>query len=115
MGDERASDFKGYRRRTLGLDRLPPASRANDLPTAKAAGNSFEKRGLSELHARILAWLKAAPMTDEDLERLHEFKYLAPSTVRKRRSELYQLGRIHQVGTRFNTRNRPMGVWGVAQ
>ncbi len=109
MADE--LDYQAERRRYLGL---PPASRAKDPRTAKAAGDSFEKRGLSELHQKVLDALCHGPMTDEQLERLPQFAGLAPSTIRKRRSELHDLGKIRLVGSKINSRNREMMLWGIA-
>lgn len=91
---------------------LPPASRAKDPPTAKAAGNIFEKRGISSLHEEILdAFKQHGPMTDEELERLAQFADLAPSTARKRRSELFHIGKLWQHDTVKNSRGRKMVRW----
>ena len=99
----------------LDIFTLPPASRTDDLDTAKAAGAIFHRRGLSELHERVLAAFRInGPMTDEVLERLPVFASLAPSTARKRRSELYQLGKLVIYGMVTNSRGRPMIVWTIA-
>lgn len=118
MGDERNSDYGSYRRVTLGLSQaslgLPPASRKKDPETAKDAGRIFEDRGLGSLHRRVLAALEDGPLTDEDLERRPEFAHLAPSTVRKRRHELYDIGTIRCVDTVKNSRGRAMMRWAKA-
>ena len=115
MGDERNSDYGSYRRVTLGLSQasleLPPASRIKDPPTAKESGRIFEDRGLGSLHRQVLAALEDGPLTDEALERRPEFAHLAPSTVRKRRSELYEIGMIEHFDTVRNSRGRSMMRW----
>lgn len=55
----------------------------------------------------INALLARGPMTDGELENLEQFKQYGPSTVRKRRSELYQDGRVIWTG---KTRNK-MKEW----
>ena len=91
---------------------MPPARRRNDLPTAAAAGDSMPRK-LTDLHARVLdAFDEHRRLTDEQLERLPEFASYGPSTIRKRRSELYALGHLKQLGTALNSRGRPMVVWG---
>ena len=118
MGDERNSDYGSYRRVTLGLSQasleLPPASRKKDPATAKDAGRIFEDRGLGSLHRQVLAALEGGPLTDEELERRPEFAHLAPSTVRKRRSELLDVGMIRCVDTMKNSRGRAMMRWAKA-
>ena len=115
MGDELKSDYGSYRRVTLGLSQtsmeLPPASRKKDPETAKEAGRIFEDRGLGSLHRLVLAALEDGPLTDEDLERRPEFARLAPSTARKRRSELLEVGMIRCVDTVLNSRGRKMMRW----
>jgi hypothetical protein len=67
------------------------------------------------LHQAVLDALTAGgPMTDEQLERLPQFAHLGPSTIRKRRSELFQQGAVVAVGESRNSRGRLMLVWGVA-
>ncbi len=73
-------------------------------------------RRRTELHARVLrAFGAVGPMTDEELERLPEFAAMGPSTLRKRRSELFQQGALVIVGERLNTRGRKMAVWDRSQ
>lgn len=53
------------------------------------------------LQSQILSALKTqGPMTDGELEKLPLFSTYGPSTVRKRRSELYQDGRVLETGKR---------------
>lgn len=68
---------------------------------------------LSELQARVLAWFQRnGPATDEQLERDAEFASLAPSTARKRRSDLYEMGLLRDTGERaVNSRGRMMILW----
>lgn len=74
--------------------------RANDHSTSIEAGLAVsEKR--SALQATILEALqRLGPMTDRELEALPVFARYAPSTVRKRRSELYQDECIEPTGER---------------
>ena len=59
--------------------------------------------------AVLAAILRAGTITDGELERLPEFAKYAPSTIRKRRSELYQLGDVVKRGT-----DGRMTLWSVA-
>lgn len=52
----------------------------------------------TKLQAEILSLLLVRDMTDGELERLPQFEAYSPSTVRKRRSELYQSGRVVWTG-----------------
>ena len=52
------------------------------------------------------------PMTDGELERLEQFKHCGASTVRKRRSELYQKGLVEKDG---DNRRGGMTVWRIRQ
>ena len=65
---------------------------------------------LRRIHGTVLrAILKNGPMTDGELERLEVFADLGPSTVRKRRGELYQAGHLATHGRRSG-----MTVWELA-
>ena len=69
--------------------------RHGDYATSRAAALALEPR-LSALQSDIMAALRHhGALTDEQLERLPEFRAYAPSTVRKRRTELRQIGRIY--------------------
>ena len=61
------------------------------------------------LQQQIFEVLQVRPMTDGELENLPQFMSYGPSTVRKRRSELYQAGLIRESGER---RGR-FKVWAV--
>ena len=94
---------------------LPPAARRADPITARLAGAATGRR-LNELHDAVLASLaEHGPLTDEQLERLPRFACYGPSTIRKRRSELYQLGLIRTAGEEVNSRGKLMIVWARAQ
>ncbi len=91
-------------------DELDRMHRRPDHETAIAAARSVLSCR-SELQAAILDVLKmCGPMTDGELEQYPTFSVYGPSTVRKRRSELYQAGQVAPTG---ETRNR-MKVWRAA-
>jgi hypothetical protein len=74
---------------------------------------------LSQLRMRVyLAFINEPEgLTDSEVESRSEFSGLAPSTVRKRRSELYHLGALRAVGKRKNTvhqNGRNMTVWAIS-
>lgn len=54
---------------------------------------------------------RIGPMTAERCERLEDFVDYAPSTIRKRISELQVAGALVADGTIKNSRGRPMTVW----
>lgn len=58
---------------------------------------------------------RLGPMTAEQCERLVYFADYAPSTVRKRISELQLGGELVADGTVKNSRGRPMTVWKAAR
>lgn len=67
--------------------------------------------GRAKLQARILEILASeGAQTDRELEERPEFADYGPSTVRKRRSELKQAGRLVKIGRRDG-----MAVWDVAR
>jgi hypothetical protein len=69
----------------------------------------------NELHEKVLAaFAHYGSMTDEQLETLPEFHDYGPSTIRKRRSELFQQHALVAVGDVVNTRGRRMLVWSLA-
>lgn len=71
------------------------------------------QRGLSALQQRVLqAFVElGGSATDEQLEQRPQFADLAPSTVRKRRSELLAAGLLVADGERLNSRGLPMTRW----
>lgn len=82
----------------------PPAPdhRVPDHDTSIAAAYGVRWVGQT-LRARVAEAIAAAGplgLTDIELERLAMFTKFAPSTVRKRRSELLAQGRLEKAGTR---------------
>ena len=73
-----------------------PAHRAGDHQTSITAAKKILPR-LSELHEKVLRAMNT-PKTDKELERLPEFSGYGFSTIRKRRSELFQAGRLEETG-----------------
>ena len=83
-----APDLFSYQAPDTGT---PQGYRATDPQTSRDAAARIEPK-LSDLQADVLAALKSAGdrgMTDRELERLPWFADRAPSTIRKRRSDLY--------------------------
>ena len=67
--------------------------------------------GRAKLQARIVAIIETeGPQTDRELEERPEFAHYGPSSVRKRRSENLQAGRLVKIGRRDG-----MAVWDVAR
>lgn len=95
--------------------RLPPAVRRRDPSTSHDAADRHP-RSLGALHQEVMDAFRTAErerrtLTDEELERLPQFAHLAPSTVRKRRSELYQAGWVREAGSILNSRGCKMIRW----
>lgn len=91
--------------------------RADGPVTSQRAAESVLPH-LTELHERVLlAFRMHGTLTDEELERLPEFTDYSPSTIRKRRSELYRdHKRLCENGaTRPNARGTAeLTVWRLA-
>jgi hypothetical protein len=82
-----------------------------DPSTSREAATAVARRR-TELHAAVLAAFRLhGRMTDEELEKLPQFQTYGPSTIRKRRSELFQQGALVAVGDRVNSRGRKMVIW----
>ena len=96
---------------------VPARARSTDPDTSHDAADSFSEHKLSELQGAVLAWFqKHRRGTDEQLENSTEFANLAPSTARKRRTDLAERGLIRDSGERaINSRNRKMVVWELAE
>lgn len=76
--------------------------RTDDRETAVLAAETVLPK-LNRLRTRVLALIaEAGPdgLTDKELEQLPEFATYAYSTVRKRRTELYQAGYLVEAGVR---------------
>jgi hypothetical protein len=95
-------------------DRGPPSAprdmvHAGGLATEREAAAKV-LRHCSRLHELVLqAFRDRGSMNDRELERLPQFVDLAPSTARKRRSELFQAGRLIADGKRDG-----LTLWRVA-
>ena len=75
-----------------------------------AAANLLPR--LNTIQKKVLDALRGlGPMTDEELELLPQFADYGPSTIRKRRSELYQAGLVVEAGRKRNTRKLKMIIW----
>lgn len=86
----------------------PSMHRKVDHATSIVASEIIARSCKTELQAAILAKLiELGPMTDGELENLPVFSHYGPSTVRKRRSELFQDGKVEKTG---ELRDR-MNVW----
>lgn len=86
---------------------------SDDPSTSVVAANSINQCK-SRLHQKVMdAFGIYGSMTDSELEGLDEFKDYGPSTIRKRRSELYQSGKLEVCGERNNNRGFKMLVWKV--
>lgn len=92
--------------------------RAQDHETSVMAAQDVAL-SRTELQEAVLNAIKSyGPMTDGELEALPEFSRFAYSTVRKRRTELFQKGVLAPIGLRTTLnpktmRNRTMKVWGI--
>ena len=76
--------------------------RRTDGPTCRDAARRVTP-GISPLRLAVVDAICAAGpagLTDRELEQLPHFAQYGPSTVRKRRSEAYQLGYLVPAGTR---------------
>jgi hypothetical protein len=81
----------------------PALSGLADHATSVAAGEALSDTFLSQLRGRVYRAIQQAGddgLTDLELEKLPEFNKYAPSTVRKRRSELWQRMYINGNGKR---------------
>jgi hypothetical protein len=86
---------------------------ADDPHTSIEAATVIVQRR-TELHEKVLqAFAAHGAMTDEQLETLPEFHDYGPSTIRKRRSELFQQDALVVAGNRVNTRGRKMLIWTI--
>lgn len=98
-------------------ERKDPARRMvhrHPKATEVAAAERIEGR-LSVLQATVLhAFQTRGAMTDEQLETLDVFAQYGPSTIRKRRSELFAMGKLQIVGEATNTRGQRMKIWRAA-
>jgi hypothetical protein len=101
---------------TVGRDTRGMVRHDSPVTSQRAAESVLPH--LTELHERVLlAFRMHGTLTDEELERLPEFTDYSPSTIRKRRSELYRdHKRLCENGaTRPNARGTAeLTVWRLA-
>lgn len=79
-----------------------PMHRTRDPQTSREAAAAILPK-VNSLHEQVLEALAVAGdagLNDRQLEQLPQFSRYGPSTIRKRRSELYQLGYVTHRGTR---------------
>lgn len=89
---------------------VPRGMTHRDAPPTEREAAAKVARKLGELHEAVLDALRShGPMNDRELERFPRFANLAPSTARKRRSELFQVGRLEAFGKRDG-----LTVWRIA-
>jgi hypothetical protein len=90
--------------------------RSDPGPSRRAAAEMKAHFTETKLHAAVLAAFRdGGPMTDGELEKLAVFDSYGPSTIRKRRSELYQAGKLDKAGERTNERGKLMTIWRAKQ
>ena len=86
----------------LPLFAAPPMVHTIEHATSREAASRVLPK-VHALHRDVLAAIEAAGddgLTDRELEQLPQFARYGPSTIRKRRSELYQLGYLTHNSTR---------------
>ncbi len=117
FGDPDAEETKRWKRDNLPhrkIDDITGMVRRVGHSTSVAAAKILV-RGATALQRRVLdAFKKHGPMTDEELERLPEFSEYGPTTVHKRRTELYQAGLVEQYSVKRNSRGVKMIVWNIS-
>lgn len=91
----------------FGVASATAAARASDPATSHAAAEvATTQPRLSRLQAQVLDAIRAHPgITDAELEALPVFQRYGPSTVRKRRTDLLQMGMIEAIGTATRARS----------
>lgn len=104
------------RHETPLLDWVPPEPQFNtrdmhrkhdhqtSIDASERIARSVKTRLQEQIHAKLV---ELGPMTDGELEALPGFAHYGPSTVRKRRSELFQAHRVIDTGERRNH----MKIW----
>jgi hypothetical protein len=84
-------------------------SHSNDVAPAKQAGAS-QKATRTKLQQEVLTILnRFGPLTDDKLSEY--FTEYDKGTVRKRRSELFQMGLVQEAGVGVSDRGKPMTKW----
>jgi hypothetical protein len=85
--------------------------------TEKDAALAIARHCKTKLQRQIIQAFKThGAMTDEELENLPQFTHYGPTTVKKRRTELFQMGMVINTGrTKANSRGIHMIIWDLAQ
>lgn len=89
--------------------------RQGDHETSTAAAEKVVKFRNRLQESVLEAFRELGDMTDWTLENLDRFRTYGPSTIRKRRSELYQLGLLKAVGKQRRDNGIPMTIWSIAE
>jgi hypothetical protein len=85
-----------------------------DNPSTSVAAAKIIVGGISNLQSRVLeAFQQHGPMTDEELELLPQFSHYGQTTVRKRRTELYQAHKLERYSSKPNSSGVGMIVWNI--
>jgi hypothetical protein len=113
MQDARATTFELF-----GDDNLRAMIHHAGPATEIAAAQSICKRRNRLQELVLQAFHDLGDMTDEQLERLAQFEHYAPSTIRKRRSELtdprlFDAPPIVSKGVHERPGRTPMTIWGL--
>lgn len=88
-------------------------TRNTDPPTSQEAARTVGK-SLNDLQATVLEFIRQrGTVIDSDLVAWGVSQGYAESTLRKRRTELSQMGLLELVGQRKNQRGRKELVWQV--
>lgn len=87
------------------FDPIPPYQPASTTSISAAASMVGKTQTLRD---RVLAELRARPLTDEGISVALN---LNPSTARPRRIELVKMGLVYQVGTRVTFSGRNAALW----
>ena len=105
----------GRRRRLTAYHGDQATARNSDPETSKAAASEFTEQRLTQIQQDVLDWFRTVGQgTDEELEDALGILHPGFSTLRKRRTELFQKGVLEDSGERQKNRNgRKMIVWRV--
>ena len=83
------------------LDIFAPMHRSSDSAASRMAADRVRPR-MNDLRRKVLDVLKKhQPITALEMEELPEFEGFAPTTVRKRCSELVQMGAVEEQGVKM--------------
>jgi hypothetical protein len=117
---------QSHRDRPMGIGCEPRAmtspaihatARSTDPETSHESAEAFTEQRLTEIQTAVFELFTVRRrLTDEEIEDALSVKYPAFSTLRKRRTDLVQMGLIRDSGERrFNRNRRRMIVWEIAK